>query len=44
MSALLDAVVDLAQPRVYGRVSRVIGLNLDVEGLRLPIGSAVTSQ
>jgi flagellum-specific ATP synthase len=42
VTALLDAVVDAAQPRVFGRVARVVGLNLDVEGLQLPIGSAVT--
>jgi flagellum-specific ATP synthase len=42
MTALLDAIVGEAKPRVYGRVARVVGLNLDVEGLRLPIGSAVT--
>ncbi len=42
MSALLDTVLDLAQPRVFGRVSRVVGLNLEVEGLQLAIGSAVT--
>src|SRR5690349_3645109 len=39
---LLDAVLNVAQPRFYGRVARVVGLNLDVEGLQLPIGSAVT--
>jgi flagellum-specific ATP synthase len=39
---LLDAVLDAAKPRVFGRVARVVGLNLDVEGLQLPIGSAVT--
>jgi flagellum-specific ATP synthase len=42
MSALLDTVLDLARPRVFGRVSRVVGLNLEVEGLQLAIGSAVT--
>jgi flagellum-specific ATP synthase len=42
VSALLDAVVDAAEPRVFGRVARVVGLNLEVEGLQLPIGSAVT--
>jgi flagellum-specific ATP synthase len=42
MTALLEAVIEAAQPRVFGRVARVVGLNLDVEGLQLPIGSAVT--
>jgi flagellum-specific ATP synthase len=40
--ALLERVVDAAKPRVFGRVARVVGLNLEVEGLQLPIGSAVT--
>ncbi|MCU1426186.1 MAG: Flagellum-specific synthase FliI [Actinomycetia bacterium] len=42
MSALLETVVDIAQPRVFGRVARVVGLNVEVEGLQLAIGSAVT--
>jgi flagellum-specific ATP synthase len=42
MTALINAAVDLAEPRVFGRVTRVVGLNLDVEGLQLPIGSAVS--
>jgi flagellum-specific ATP synthase len=40
-SVLLDAAIDAARPRVQGRVSRVIGLNLEINGLQLPIGSAV---
>jgi flagellum-specific ATP synthase len=44
MSALLDTVLDAAAPRVFGQVARVVGLNLEVEGLQLPIGSAVTVQ
>jgi flagellum-specific ATP synthase len=41
VSALLDEVLTAAQPRVQGRVTRVVGLNIDVDGLYLPIGSAV---
>jgi flagellum-specific ATP synthase len=39
---LVDTILEAARPRTYGRVARVVGLNLDVEGLQLPIGSAVT--
>jgi flagellum-specific ATP synthase len=38
---LLDTVLEAAQPRVLGHVARVVGLNLEVEGLHLPIGRAV---
>lgn len=41
-TALLDAVVAAARPRVLGRVRRVVGLNVEIEGLQLPIGNAVT--
>ena len=40
-SALLDQVLTLARPSVSGRVARVVGLNLEIDGLQLPIGSAV---
>jgi flagellum-specific ATP synthase len=40
-SALLDQVLEAARPRVQGRVARVVGLNLEVDGLQLPIGDAV---
>jgi hypothetical protein len=41
VSALLEQVLDAAQPSVQGRVARVLGLNLEIDGLQLPIGSAV---
>ncbi len=41
MSTTLDLVLDAARPRASGRVTRVVGLNLEVEGLTAPIGSAV---
>ena len=41
MSALLDSVLEAARPSVAGRVARVLGLNLEVVGLHLPIGSSV---
>lgn len=37
----VDAVLDAARPRAYGRVARVVGLNLEIEGVVAPIGSAV---
>jgi flagellum-specific ATP synthase len=40
-SALLDRVLEAARPAVEGRVARVVGLNLEVDGLQLPIGAAV---
>ncbi|MGQ0825061.1 MAG: FliI/YscN family ATPase [Actinomycetota bacterium] len=42
MTALLDTVVAAARPRVQGTVARVIGMNVEIEGLHLPIGNAVT--
>ena len=42
MSLLLEEALRAARPRVSGRVARVVGLNLDVEGLQAPIGSAVS--
>ena len=42
MSLLLDSVLEAARPHVAGRVARVLGLNLEVVGLQLPIGSAVS--
>jgi flagellum-specific ATP synthase len=41
VSLLLDSVLDAARPHVAGRVARVLGLNLEVVGLQLPIGSSV---
>ena len=41
MSALLDQVTEAARPRTLGRVARVVGLNLEIDGLHLPIGAAV---
>jgi flagellum-specific ATP synthase len=40
-SVLLDRVLEAARPSVAGRVSRVVGLNLEIDGLQLPIGAAV---
>ena len=42
MTLLLDSVLEAARPHVAGRVARVLGLNLEVVGLQLPIGSAVS--
>lgn len=42
MSLLLDEAVRVARPRMSGHVTRVVGLNLEIEGLHAPIGSAVT--
>ena len=41
MTSLLDSVLDAARPHVAGRGARVLGLNLEVVGLHLPIGSSV---
>ena len=41
MSELLDTVLAAARPRVQGRVTRIVGLNLEIDGLQLPIGAAV---
>ena len=41
VSALLDQVFEAARPRVQGRVTRIVGLNLEIDGLQLPIGAAV---
>ena len=41
VTSLLDSVLDAARPHVAGRVARVLGLNLEVVGLHLPIGSSV---
>ena len=41
MSLLLEHLLEAAQPRVQGRVARVVGLNLEIDGLQLPIGASV---
>ena len=41
MTALLDRVLQAARPAVLGRGARVVGLNLEIDGLQLPIGAAV---
>ena len=41
MSALLEHVLEAARPSVQGRVARVVGLNLEIDGLQLPIGASV---
>jgi flagellum-specific ATP synthase len=38
---LLDSVLDAGRPHIAGRVARVLGLNLEVEGMQLAIGSSV---
>ena len=39
--AVSERVLAAARPRVYGRVARVVGLELEIEGLVAPIGSAI---
>jgi flagellum-specific ATP synthase len=41
LDATRDAVLRAARPKVSGRVTRVVGLNLEVEGMTAPIGAAV---
>ena len=41
MTGLLEHVLEIAKPRVQGRVARVVGLNLEIDGLQLPIGASV---
>ncbi len=41
MTATIDAVLGAGRPRVSGRVTRVVGLNLEIEGMTAPIGAAV---
>jgi flagellum-specific ATP synthase len=41
LDVLRTAVLDAARPRVSGRVTRVVGLNLEIEGVTAPIGSTV---
>jgi flagellum-specific ATP synthase len=41
VSALLEQALDAARPRAQGRVARVVGLNLEIDGLQLPIGASV---
>ena len=41
MTLQLDRALRAARPRVSGRVCRVVGLNLEVEGLTAAIGDAV---
>ena len=41
MTLRLDQALQAARPRVTGRVRRVVGLNLEVEGLDAAIGDAV---
>lgn len=42
LASLRDAALDAARPGVSGRVTRVIGLNLEIEGVSAPIGSTVS--
>ncbi|MGZ4748836.1 MAG: EscN/YscN/HrcN family type III secretion system ATPase, partial [Oryzihumus sp.] len=42
MSALLDALVRAAAPEVTGHVTRAVGLSIDVAGLDLAVGEAVS--
>ena len=41
MTGLLEHVLEIAKPSVQGRVARVVGLNLEIDGLQLPIGASV---
>jgi len=41
VSVLLERVLEAARPRAQGRVARVVGLNLEIDGLQLPIGASV---
>jgi flagellum-specific ATP synthase len=41
VSALLEHLLEVAKPGVQGRVARVVGLNLEIDGLQLPIGASV---
>jgi len=41
MTELLEHVLEIAKPSVQGRVARVVGLNLEIDGLQLPIGASV---
>jgi len=42
MTGLLEHLLDVARPSVQGRVARVVGLNLEIDGLQLPIGASVS--
>ena len=42
MTALLEAMVRAAAPQVAGHVTRAVGLSIDVAGLDLAVGEAVT--
>ncbi|HEX8973744.1 FliI/YscN family ATPase [Oryzihumus sp.] len=42
MSALLEALVRAAAPEVTGHVTRAVGLSIDVAGLDLAVGEAVS--
>jgi flagellum-specific ATP synthase len=41
MTGLLEHLLEVSKPSVQGRVARVIGLNLEIDGLHLPIGASV---
>ena len=41
MTEMLEHVLEVAKPSVEGRVARVVGLNLEIDGLQLPIGASV---
>ena len=41
MTELLEHLLEVAKPSVQGRVARVVGLNLEIDGLQLPIGASV---
>ena len=42
MSALtLDRMRDAARPVTYGRISRIVGMEIEIQGLSAPIGAAI---
>lgn len=41
MSMLATEVLEAAKPRLYGRVRRIVGLEVEIEGLAAPIGATI---
>ena len=41
MTALVDELLEAARPRAYGRVRRIVGLEVEIEGITAPIGATV---
>src|SRR5579884_2411727 len=40
-ATLLDDVLDVARPQAYGRVTRVVGFEIEVGGLAAPVGATI---